>query len=69
MKYLSIDRACNNETLDTTHRTEFHYLEGIVADYGLAVGDLMGVIIAYRQQQWLMLFNVYLSHRQNWEEI
>jgi len=33
-----------NETLDATHLAEFHQLEGLVADYNLTLGDLIGVI-------------------------
>lgn len=33
-----------NETLDATHLAEFHQIEGVVADYDLTLGDLMGVI-------------------------
>ena len=43
-KYFSIDRVFRNETLDATHLAEFHQVEGLVADYGLTLGDLMGVI-------------------------
>lgn len=44
MKYFSIDRVFRNETLDATHLAEFHQIEGVVADYGLTLGDLMGVL-------------------------
>ncbi|XP_013410856.1 phenylalanine--tRNA ligase alpha subunit [Lingula anatina] len=44
VKYFSIDRVFRNETLDATHLAEFHQIEGLVADYGLTLGDLMGVI-------------------------
>ena len=47
MKYFSIDRVFRNETLDATHLAEFHQIEGLVADYGLTLGDLMGVIHAF----------------------
>uniref|UniRef100_A0ABM5FQI2 phenylalanine--tRNA ligase n=1 Tax=Pogona vitticeps TaxID=103695 RepID=A0ABM5FQI2_9SAUR len=43
-KYFSIDRVFRNETLDATHLAEFHQIEGVVADYGLTLGDLMGVL-------------------------
>lgn len=46
-KYFSIDRVFRNETLDATHLAEFHQIEGLVADYGLTLGDLMGVIYAF----------------------
>ncbi|XP_057673214.1 phenylalanine--tRNA ligase alpha subunit [Corythoichthys intestinalis] len=44
VKYFSIDRVFRNETLDATHLAEFHQIEGVVADYGLTLGDLMGVL-------------------------
>lgn len=43
-KYFSIDRVFRNETLDATHLAEFHQIEGVVADYNLTLGDLLGVI-------------------------
>ena len=47
MKYFSIDRVFRNETLDATHLAEFHQIEGVVADYNLTLGDLMGVLQAF----------------------
>jgi phenylalanyl-tRNA synthetase alpha chain len=44
MKYFSIDRVFRNENVDDTHLAEFHQIEGSVADYGLTLGDLMGII-------------------------
>uniref|UniRef100_A0A3Q2CM08 Phenylalanine--tRNA ligase alpha subunit n=1 Tax=Cyprinodon variegatus TaxID=28743 RepID=A0A3Q2CM08_CYPVA len=44
VKYFSIDRVFRNETLDATHLAEFNQIEGVVADYGLTLGDLMGVL-------------------------
>lgn len=43
-KYFSIDRVFRNETVDATHLAEFHQVEGLVADYNLSLGDLIGVI-------------------------
>ncbi|XP_043833955.1 phenylalanine--tRNA ligase alpha subunit isoform X3 [Dromiciops gliroides] len=43
-KYFSIDRVFRNETLDATHLAEFHQIEGVVADYGLTLGHLMGIL-------------------------
>jgi len=36
MKYFSIDRVLRNESLDATHLAEFHKVEGVVVDKGLA---------------------------------
>ncbi|KAJ1172289.1 hypothetical protein NDU88_004136 [Pleurodeles waltl] len=44
VKYFSIDRVFRNETLDATHLAEFHQIEGVVADYGMTLGDLMGIL-------------------------
>lgn len=44
MKFFSIDRVFRNENVDDTHLAEFHQIEGLVADFGLTLGDLMGII-------------------------
>ncbi|KAI8998421.1 tRNA synthetases class II core domain (F)-domain-containing protein [Gaertneriomyces semiglobifer] len=44
VKWFSIDRVFRNETLDATHLAEFHQIEGVVADKGLTLGDLIGVM-------------------------
>ena len=46
-KYFSIDRVFRNETVDATHLAEFHQVEGLVADYNLTLGDLIGVIAEF----------------------
>jgi len=46
-KYFSIDRVFRNETLDATHLAEFHQVEGVVADYGLTLADLIGVLYQF----------------------
>lgn len=33
---------CRNETADATHLAEFHQVEGVVADYDITLGDLIG---------------------------
>lgn len=43
-KMFSIDRVFRNETMDATHLAEFHQVEGVVADRGLTLGDLIGNI-------------------------
>lgn len=43
VKFFSIDRVFRNETLDATHLAEFHQVEGVVADYNLKLGDLIGI--------------------------
>ena len=47
VKLFSIDRVFRNESLDATHLAEFHQVEGVVADYGLGLGDLIGVITEF----------------------
>ncbi|KAI9342085.1 tRNA synthetases class II core domain (F)-domain-containing protein [Zopfochytrium polystomum] len=44
VKYFSIDRVFRNETTDATHLAEFHQIEGVVADRGLTLGDLIGTL-------------------------
>lgn len=46
-KYFSIDKVFRNETLDATHLAEFHQVEGVVADVGLTLGDLIGILYAF----------------------
>ncbi len=46
-RYFSIDRVFRNEALDATHLAEFHQVEGVVADVGLTLGDLLGVITEF----------------------
>ena len=41
-RYFSIDRVFRNETVDQTHLAEFHQVEGVIADYGLTLGGLIG---------------------------
>jgi len=43
-KYFSIDRVFRNEAMDATHLCEFHQVEGLVADYNLTLGNLIGTI-------------------------
>ena len=44
VKYFSIDRVFRNETVDATHLAEFHQCEGFVADRGIGLSNLMGII-------------------------
>jgi len=46
-KLFSIDRVFRNETLDATHLAEFHQIEGVIVDYGLSLGDLIGVLYEF----------------------
>lgn len=46
-KYFSIDKVFRNETLDATHLAEFHQIEGVIADYDLTLGDLIGVLYEF----------------------
>ena len=47
IKYFSIDRVFRNETLDATHLAEFHQCEGLIADRGLGLSNLMGIISVF----------------------
>lgn len=42
VRYFSIDRVFRNETVDATHLAEFHQVEGVIADWGLTLGGLIG---------------------------
>ncbi|KAI8806829.1 tRNA synthetases class II core domain (F)-domain-containing protein [Cladochytrium replicatum] len=44
VKYFSIDRVFRNETVDATHLAEFHQIEGVIADRGATLGDLIGIL-------------------------
>ncbi|KAJ3057293.1 hypothetical protein HK097_009246 [Rhizophlyctis rosea] len=50
VKWFSIDKVFRNETLDATHLAEFHQIEGVVADRGLTLGDLIGVLHGFFQK-------------------
>lgn len=50
-KFFSIDRVFRNETLDATHLCEFHQVEGWVADRGIGLGHLIGVLREYFRRQ------------------
>lgn len=41
-RYFSIDRVFRNETVDATHLAEFHQVEGVIADFELTLGGLIG---------------------------
>lgn len=47
IRLFSIDRVFRNETMDATHLAEFHQVEGVVADYDLSLGDLIGLITEF----------------------
>ena len=47
VKYFSIDRVFRNESVDATHLAEFHQIEGLIADRGLTLGDLIGVLHSF----------------------
>ncbi|NXD32518.1 SYFA ligase, partial [Spelaeornis formosus] len=49
-KMFSIDRVFRNETADATHLAEFHQVEGVVADYDITLGDLIGFMKAFYEK-------------------
>jgi len=49
-KLFSIDRVFRNESLDATHLAEFHQVEGLIADYDLTLGDLIGTMQTFFQR-------------------
>ncbi|KAF3935353.1 hypothetical protein ABW19_dt0209471 [Dactylella cylindrospora] len=46
-RYFSIDRVFRNETVDATHLAEFHQIEGVIADFNLTLGDLIGFMTEF----------------------
>jgi phenylalanyl-tRNA synthetase alpha chain len=42
VRYFSIDRVFRNEAVDMTHLAEFHQVEGVIGDYNITLGDLIG---------------------------
>ncbi len=46
-RYFSIDRVFRNEAVDATHLAEFHQVEGVLADYDLTLGDLIGFMQSF----------------------
>jgi len=46
-RYFSIDRVFRNETVDATHLAEFHQVEGVIADFGLNLGGLIGFMTVF----------------------
>jgi len=52
-RMFSIDRVFRNETVDATHLAEFHQVEGVIADYGLTLGDLIGFMSTFFGKQGL----------------
>ncbi|XP_063912885.1 phenylalanine--tRNA ligase alpha subunit [Zophobas morio] len=46
-KLFSIDKVFRNETLDATHLAEFCQVEGVIADYDVTLGDLIGVFAEF----------------------
>ncbi|KZW04115.1 hypothetical protein EXIGLDRAFT_663554 [Exidia glandulosa HHB12029] len=52
-KLFSIDRVFRNEAVDATHLAEFHQVEGVVADRGLTLGDLIGFMQTFFKKMGL----------------
>ncbi|KAF0991112.1 hypothetical protein HZS_2006 [Henneguya salminicola] len=50
VKYFSIDRVFRNEASDSTHLSEFHQIEGVVADRNLSLAHLIGVLYDFFNQ-------------------
>ena len=45
-----------NETLDATHLAEFHQIEGVLADVGITLGDLLGVFTEFFKKLGSLFF-------------
>lgn len=42
--------------MDNTHLAEFHQIEGVIADYNLTLGNLMGIIGQFWERLGLKVF-------------
>ncbi|XP_041968241.1 phenylalanine--tRNA ligase alpha subunit [Aricia agestis] len=64
-KFFSIDKVFRNETLDATHLAEFQQVEGLVADRGLGLADLLAQLdhffrrLGFRRLQFKPAYNPY----------
>ncbi|XP_050349646.1 phenylalanine--tRNA ligase alpha subunit [Nymphalis io] len=64
-KYFSIDKVFRNETLDATHLAEFHQVEGVIADRGLGLADLISTLdtffsrLGFHKLQFKPAYNPY----------
>ena len=47
IKCFSIDRVFRNETVDATHLSEFHQVEGFIADYDVGLPQLLDTMITF----------------------
>lgn len=65
VKYFSIDKVFRNETMDATHLAEFNQVEGLIADYDLTLGNLIGILkeffskIGMKELRFKPAFNPY----------
>lgn len=46
-RLFSIDRVFRNEAVDATHLAEFHQVEGVLADYDITLGNLIGFMESF----------------------
>jgi phenylalanyl-tRNA synthetase alpha chain len=58
VKMFSIDRVFRNEATDATHLAEFHQVEGVVADRGITLGDLIGTMILVQVPKSRLIFGL-----------
>jgi phenylalanyl-tRNA synthetase alpha chain len=58
VKMFSIDRVFRNEATDATHLAEFHQVEGVVADRGITLGDLIGTMILVQVPNSRLTFDI-----------
>ena len=54
-KLFSIDHIFHNKTMDATHLAEFHQVEGVIADQGLTLADLIGLSVCLPYFLWVYL--------------
>lgn len=65
VKYFSIDRVFRNESLDATHLAEFHQIEGLIADRGLSLGNLIAMLYEFFKKlgQYSVCYELFASTR------
>ena len=54
-KLFSINHIFHNKTMDATHLAEFHQVEGVIADQGLTLTDLIGPSVCLPYFSWVYL--------------
>ena len=54
-KLFSIDHVFHNKTMDATYLAEFHQVEGVIANWGLTLADLISLSVCLPYFLWVYL--------------